>query len=49
MQPHNCIIGTGHAVPERILTNAELETMGLLNVAVSINVILLNRAVLWQI
>lgn len=27
MQPHNHILGTGHAVPERILTNAELETM----------------------
>lgn len=27
MQPHNQILGTGHTVPERVLTNAELETM----------------------
>lgn len=27
MQPHNQILGTGHAVPDRVLTNAELETM----------------------
>jgi len=27
MQPHSSIIGTGHAVPQRILTNAELESM----------------------
>lgn len=27
MPPYSCILGTGHAVPPRILTNAELETM----------------------
>jgi 3-oxoacyl-[acyl-carrier-protein] synthase-3 len=27
MQTYSCILGTGHAVPPRILTNAELETM----------------------
>ncbi|MCD6525428.1 MAG: ketoacyl-ACP synthase III [Desulfuromonas sp.] len=27
MLPHNCILGTGYAVPPRILTNAELENM----------------------
>ena len=27
MQPNSCILGSGHAVPERILTNSELEEM----------------------